>query len=36
MESNRRALLQGMTGAALLAPWLAIEKAMAAQTKPTE
>lgn len=31
METNRRALLQGMTGAALLAPHLAIEKAMAAQ-----
>lgn len=31
METNRRALLQGMTGAALLAPYLAIEKAMAAQ-----
>jgi putative intracellular protease/amidase len=31
METNRRALLQGITGAALLAPYLAIEKAMAAQ-----
>ena len=31
METNRRALLQGMTGAALLAPYLAIEKAMASQ-----
>lgn len=31
METNRRTLLQGMTGAALLAPYLAIEKAMAAQ-----
>lgn len=31
MEADRRALLQGMTGAALLAPYLAIEKAMAAQ-----
>lgn len=31
METNRRALLQGMTGAALLAPYIAIEKAMAAQ-----
>ena len=32
MDTNRRALLQGMTGAALLAPYLAVEKAMAAQT----
>lgn len=31
MNTNRRALLQGITGAALLAPYLAIEKAMAAQ-----
>ena len=31
METNRRVLLQGMTGAALLAPYLAIEKAMAAE-----
>lgn len=31
MKTNRRALLQGMTGAALLAPYLAIEKAIAAQ-----
>lgn len=31
MTTNRRMLLQGMTGAALLAPYLAIEKAMAAQ-----
>lgn len=31
METNRRALLQGITGAALLAPYLAVEKAMAAQ-----
>ncbi len=31
METNRRTLLQGITGAALLAPYLAIEKAMAAQ-----
>ncbi|MFA7586250.1 DJ-1/PfpI family protein [Sphingopyxis granuli] len=31
MDTNRRALLQGITGAALLAPYLAIEKAMAAQ-----
>ena len=31
MDPNRRTLLQGMTGAALLAPYLAIEKAMAAQ-----
>jgi putative intracellular protease/amidase len=31
METNRRTLLRGMTGAALLAPYLAIEKAMAAQ-----
>ncbi|WP_263588865.1 DJ-1/PfpI family protein [Sphingopyxis sp. GC21] len=32
MDTNRRAFLQGMTGAALLAPYLAVEKAMAAQT----
>lgn len=31
METNRRALLQGITGAALLAPYLALEKAMAAE-----
>ncbi|NML93997.1 DJ-1/PfpI family protein [Novosphingobium olei] len=31
MTTNRRTLLEGMTGAALLAPCLAIEKAMAAQ-----
>lgn len=31
MDTNRRTLLQGITGAALLAPYLAIEKAMAAQ-----
>lgn len=31
MNTDRRALLQGITGAALLAPYLAIEKAMAAQ-----
>lgn len=31
METNRRALLQGITGAALLAPFLAVERAMAAQ-----
>jgi len=31
MDTNRRALLQGITGAALLAPYFAIEKAMAAQ-----
>lgn len=31
MNTNRRALLQGITGAALLAPYLAVEKAMAAQ-----
>lgn len=31
MDTNRRAILQGITGAALLAPYLAIEKAMAAQ-----
>lgn len=35
METNRRALLQGMTGAALLAPYIAIEKAMAAQATGT-
>jgi putative intracellular protease/amidase len=35
METNRRALLQGFTGAALLAPYLALEKAMAAEAKPT-
>jgi len=35
METNRRTLLQGMTGAALLAPYLAIEKAMAAQATAT-
>lgn len=35
METNRRTLLQGMTGAALLAPYLAIEKAMAAQGTAT-
>lgn len=33
MNTNRRALLQGITGAALLAPYLAVEKAMAAQAK---
>lgn len=31
METNRRALLQGITGAALLAPYLALEKAMAVE-----
>jgi putative intracellular protease/amidase len=31
MDTNRRTLLQGITGAALLAPYLAIEKAMAAE-----
>lgn len=31
MDTNRRALLQGITGAALLAPYLALEKAMAAE-----
>jgi hypothetical protein len=31
MQTNRRAILHGMTGAALLAPYLAIERAMAAQ-----
>ena len=31
MDTNRRALLQGFTGAALLAPYLALEKAMAAE-----
>jgi cyclohexyl-isocyanide hydratase len=31
METNRRTLLQGITGAALLAPYLALEKAMAAE-----
>jgi cyclohexyl-isocyanide hydratase len=31
MHTNRRALLQGITGAALLAPYLALEKAMAAE-----
>lgn len=31
MDTNRRTLLQGITGAALLAPYLAIEQAMAAQ-----
>ncbi len=31
METNRRTLLQGFTGAALLAPYLALEKAMAAE-----
>lgn len=31
MNTNRRALLQGITGAALLAPYLAVEKALAAQ-----
>lgn len=36
METNRRALLQGITGAALLAPFLAIEKAMAAQAGEAE
>jgi cyclohexyl-isocyanide hydratase len=35
MSTNRRALLQGFTGAALLAPYLALEKAMAAEAKPT-
>jgi putative intracellular protease/amidase len=34
METNRRALLQGITGAALLAPYLAVEQAMAAQAGP--
>jgi putative intracellular protease/amidase len=32
MDTNRRALLQGFTGAALLAPYLALERAMAAET----
>lgn len=36
METNRRALLQGFTGAALLAPFLALEKAMAAEAAKTE
>lgn len=31
MDKNRRTLLQGITGAALLAPYLALEKAMAAE-----
>lgn len=31
MKTNRRALLQGFTGAAILAPYLALEKAMAAE-----
>lgn len=31
MTSNRRTILQGITGAAMLAPYFAIEKAMAAQ-----
>lgn len=31
MQTNRRALLQGFTGAALLAPYLALERAMAAE-----
>lgn len=31
MDTDRRALLQGFTGAALLAPYLAIERAMAAE-----
>lgn len=35
METNRRALLQGFSGAALLAPYLTLEKAMAAEAKPT-
>lgn len=34
MSTNRRALLQGFTGAALLAPYLALEKAMATEAKP--
>lgn len=34
METDRRALLQGMTGAALLAPFLAVERAMAAAAAP--
>ena len=34
METNRRSLLQGFTGAALLAPYLALEKAMATEAKP--
>ena len=34
MEKNRRALLQGFSGAALLAPYLALEKAMATEAKP--
>ena len=34
METNRRALLQGFSGAALLAPYLALEKAMATEAKP--
>lgn len=36
METNRRALLQGITGVALLAPFLAVEKAMAAQAGAAE
>ncbi len=35
METNRRALLQGFTGAALLAPYLALQKAMAAEPAQT-
>jgi cyclohexyl-isocyanide hydratase len=31
MDTNRRTLLQGITGAALLAPYLALERAMAAE-----
>ncbi len=36
METNRRALLEGITGVALLAPFLAVEKAMAAQAGAAE
>lgn len=35
MDKNRRTLLQGITGAALLAPYLALEKAMAAEAART-
>lgn len=35
MDKNRRTLLQGITGAALLAPYLALEKAMAAEAAKT-
>lgn len=35
MKTNRRALLQGFTGAAILAPYLVLEKAMAAETAKT-